>query len=120
MNSSRKKTNLMNVIAIPSDTTEIYINKRPLQYYLKRSLSYSELDQILQNLSPYRYDLKIEGGGIGSILEVVYKTLFKYLSENNQKKLKLKYPAIDRTDGRRNYPHKYGGKSRMRTQKSYR
>jgi ribosomal protein S9 len=120
MSSSRKKTSLLNVIVSPSEVKEVYVNKRPLGYYLQRSLDYVELDEILEDLPIQRYDLKVKGGGSGSIIEVVFKTLFKHLRETDQRKLKIKHPEIDRTDGRRSYPHKYGGKSRKRSQKSYR
>lgn len=116
----RKESKLINIKYSPKSTLEVEINEKPLDYYTDRAFTSPIFKQITENLSGL-FTLRISGGGLGSQMEIIEKTLFKRCESKFQSVLKIKYPQIDRNDERNVYPKKYGGrKSRARSQKSYR
>ena len=115
----RKKSSLRYLRTKDNPSTLVFLNNKPFtseQVYFSK-----EFKDVFESLEPKIYFLSIKGGGLISQKELVYKILFKYVSASKRVKLKKTHDTIDRTDVRRNYPKKYGGrKARARFQKSYR
>ena len=117
----RKKARVIGVKNFGSDKLKVLVNNKPIQYYHSSCLVSSFYKDVCVHLKGV-YDIKLRGGGLSAQYELVQKVLYSYIQDSKLKSLiRNKYPFIDRTDERRNYPKKYGGrKARARTQKSYR
>ena len=116
----RKKAHVVNVFHEAGEENKIYLNDRPLEYYLKTCVTSASL-LVVRDLFRGELNVYCQGGGLSSQVQLLEKVIFKTLPQKDQLLLKQKYPTIDRTDGRKRYPKRYGGrKSRARSQKSYR
>lgn len=116
----RKKAHLQDILTYPCEELKVYVNRVPLKKILQSGITYPQLKEVISKLKG-QYHLSIIGGGFCSQLQIIEKTLFNFLSKEDQLAIKKKFILIDRTDSRRKIPKKFGGPgARARFQKSYR
>ena len=117
--SFRKKARVTSVKVKPDQKLTLLLNGKIIDAYPKDLLSKC-YHQIVSKLTGF-YQIKIQGGGLSSQVQLVEQVLYRYLQEKDKVEIKKLFMSVDRTDSRRGYPKKYGGPNpRARYQKSYR
>ena len=122
----RKESYLVSSTCIDCSKKVVFLNKKNWNIlkndYSRTSKEFILTEKIIELLSPEKkYSIIVRGGGVFSRIEVLQKTLIRYLDEDGQSYIKQYEPQILDYDIRRVEPKKYGGRgARARFQKSYR